>query len=140
MTDRQALLSARGLTKRFGGLAAVNDVSLDLWKGRIHAVIGPNGAGKSTLFKLIAGKEKPDTGTVVIGSTVKMAFVDQNRDDLANDKTVWEDVSGGLDNITAIVSAGLVAGAYHAGTDTNGAAQATYFLGKLTHLARLGVG
>jgi sulfate-transporting ATPase len=60
-------------------------------------IIGPNGAGKSTLFKLIAGKEQPDSGTVKIGSTVKMAFVDQHRDDLANNKTVWEDVSGGLD-------------------------------------------
>jgi sulfate-transporting ATPase len=56
-----------------------------------------NGAGKSTLFKLIAGKEQPDSGEVKIGQTVRMAFVDQNRDDLNNDKTVWEDVSGGLD-------------------------------------------
>ena len=53
MTDRQVLMSARGLTKRFGGLAAVNDVSLDLWLGQIHAVIGPNGAGKSTLTNLL---------------------------------------------------------------------------------------
>ena len=65
--------------------------------GAIVGIIGPNGAGKSTLFKMIAGKEKPDSGEVKIGSTVKMAFVDQNRDDLANEKTVWEDVSGGLD-------------------------------------------
>ena len=67
--------------------------------GAIVGIIGPNGAGKSTLFKLIAGKEKPDSGEVVIGSTVKMAFVDQHRDALANDKTVWEDISGGLDMI-----------------------------------------
>ncbi len=76
MRDANVLLSARGLTKRFGGLAAVNDVSLDLWHGQLHAVIGPNGAGKSTLFKLISGKEKPDSGEVHIGQTVKMAFVD----------------------------------------------------------------
>jgi ATPase subunit of ABC transporter with duplicated ATPase domains len=67
--------------------------------GAIVGIIGPNGAGKSTLFKLIAGKEQPDSGTVDIGQTVKMAFVDQHRDALANDKTVWEDISGGLDMI-----------------------------------------
>ncbi|HBH37269.1 MAG TPA: energy-dependent translational throttle protein EttA, partial [Curvibacter sp.] len=59
-----------------------------------------NGAGKSTLFKMIAGKETPDSGEVKIGQTVQMAFVDQHRDELANDKTVWEDISGGLDMIT----------------------------------------
>jgi sulfate-transporting ATPase len=68
--------------------------------GAIVGIIGPNGAGKSTLFKLIAGKEQPDSGTVDIGQTVKMAFVDQHRDELANEKTVWEDISGGLDMIT----------------------------------------
>jgi sulfate-transporting ATPase len=62
-------------------------------------IIGPNGAGKSTLFKLIAGKEKPDSGTVKVGVTVKMAFVDQSRDSLEADKTVWQDISGGLDNL-----------------------------------------
>ena len=67
--------------------------------GAIVGIIGPNGAGKSTLFKMIAGKEKPDSGEVKIGKTVQMAFVDQHRDELANDKTVWEDVSGGLDMI-----------------------------------------
>ncbi|HET6828051.1 MAG TPA: ATP-binding cassette domain-containing protein, partial [Ramlibacter sp.] len=66
----------------------------------IVGIIGPNGAGKSTLFKMIAGREKPDTGEVGIGKTVKLAFVDQSRDDLSNDKTVWEDISGGLDIIT----------------------------------------
>ncbi len=60
------LLSARGLTKRFGGLAAVNDVSLDLWRGRIHAVIGPNGAGKSTLTNLLSGDLPPTAGTVTL--------------------------------------------------------------------------
>jgi sulfate-transporting ATPase len=67
--------------------------------GAIVGIIGPNGAGKSTLFKMIAGKEKPDSGEVKIGKTVQMAFVDQHRDELANNKTVWEDVSGGLDII-----------------------------------------
>jgi branched-chain amino acid transport system ATP-binding protein len=61
------LLSARNLTKRFGGLAAVNDVSIDLWRGRIHAVIGPNGAGKSTLTNLLAGDLPPTSGSVLLG-------------------------------------------------------------------------
>ena len=63
-------------------------------------IIGPNGAGKSTLFKMIAGKEAPDSGEVKIGQTVKMAIVDQSRDELSAEKTVWEDVSGGLDILT----------------------------------------
>lgn len=62
----EVMLSARQLTKRFGGLAAVNDVSLDLWQGRIHAVIGPNGAGKSTLTNLLSGDIAPTTGTVIL--------------------------------------------------------------------------
>ena len=65
--------------------------------GAIVGIIGPNGAGKSTLFKLIAGRDTPDSGEVVVGSTVKMAFVDQTRDSLAGEKTVWEEISDGLD-------------------------------------------
>jgi energy-dependent translational throttle protein EttA len=68
--------------------------------GAIVGIIGPNGAGKTTLFKLISGKEKPDNGEVKIGSTVRLAVVEQTRDDLSNEKTVWEDISGGLDFIT----------------------------------------
>ena len=67
MTDRQVLMSARSLTKRFGGLAAVNEVSLDLWLGHIHAVIGPNGAGKSTLTNLLSGDMPPTGGTITLG-------------------------------------------------------------------------
>ena len=67
MTDRQVLMSARSLTKRFGGLAAVNDVSLDLWLGHIHAVIGPNGAGKSTLANLLSGDLLPTSGSITLG-------------------------------------------------------------------------
>ena len=69
MTERQVLMSARGLTKRFGGLAAVNDVSLDLWLGHIHAVIGPNGAGKSTLANLISGDLPPSSGRMTLAGT-----------------------------------------------------------------------
>src|SRR5256885_1453586 len=67
--------------------------------GAIVGIIGPNGAGKSTLFKLIAGREQADSGEVIVGQTVKMAYVEQTRDALANDKTAWEDISGGLDII-----------------------------------------
>ena len=67
MTERQILMSARGLTKRFGGLAAVNEVSLDLWLGHIHAVIGPNGAGKSTLANLLSGDLPPTSGSITLG-------------------------------------------------------------------------
>jgi sulfate-transporting ATPase len=88
------------VSKSFGDRLLIDDLSFKVPAGAIVGIIGPNGAGKSTLFKLIAGKEKPDSGTVKIGQTVKMAFVDQSRDDLANEKTVWEDISGGLDIIT----------------------------------------
>ncbi|NPC55368.1 energy-dependent translational throttle protein EttA [Caenimonas soli] len=85
------------VTKSFGDRVLIDNLSFKVPAGAIVGIIGPNGAGKSTLFKLIAGKEAPDSGEVKIGSTVKMAFVDQHRDELANNKTVWEDISGGLD-------------------------------------------
>ncbi|MBK9988392.1 MAG: energy-dependent translational throttle protein EttA [Betaproteobacteria bacterium] len=88
------------VTKSFGDRVLIDNLSFTVPAGAIVGIIGPNGAGKSTLFNLIAGKEKPDSGEVIIGSTVKMAFVDQHRDDLSNEKTVWEDVSGGLDILT----------------------------------------
>lgn len=88
------------VSKSFGDRVLIDDLSFKVPAGAIVGIIGPNGAGKSTLFKMIAGKEKPDSGEVKIGKTVQMAFVDQHRDELANDKTVWEDVSGGLDIIT----------------------------------------
>ena len=78
----------------------IDNLSFKVPAGAIVGIIGPNGAGKSTIFRMIQGAERPDAGEVVIGSTVKMAFVDQSRESLANDKTVWEDVSGGLDNLT----------------------------------------
>ncbi|OYU13232.1 MULTISPECIES: energy-dependent translational throttle protein EttA [unclassified Limnohabitans] len=87
----------KNVSKSFGDRLLIDNLSFQVPAGAIVGIIGPNGAGKSTLFKLIAGKEQPDSGEVKIGQTVRMAFVDQNRDDLNNDKTVWEDVSGGLD-------------------------------------------
>jgi sulfate-transporting ATPase len=89
----------KNVSKSFGDRLLIDNLSFQVPAGAIVGIIGPNGAGKSTLFKLIAGKEQPDSGEVKIGQTVRMAFVDQNRDDLDNDKTVWEDVSGGLDII-----------------------------------------
>ncbi|MBK6864608.1 MAG: energy-dependent translational throttle protein EttA [Ideonella sp.] len=87
------------VSKSFGDRLLIDDLSFRVPAGAIVGIIGPNGAGKSTLFRMIAGKEKPDAGDVKIGSTVKMAFVDQTREELQSDKTVWQDVSGGLDNI-----------------------------------------
>jgi sulfate-transporting ATPase len=87
------------VSKSFGDRMLIDNLSFKVPAGAIVGIIGPNGAGKSTLFKLISGREQPDSGEVKIGQTVKMAFVDQNRDDLDNNKTVWEDVSGGLDII-----------------------------------------
>ena len=89
----------KNVSKSFGDRLLIDNLSFQVPAGAIVGIIGPNGAGKSTLFKLIAGKEQPDSGEVKIGQTVRMAFVDQNRDDLDNSKTVWEDVSGGLDII-----------------------------------------
>ncbi len=88
------------VSKSFGDRLLIDDLSFQVPAGAIVGIIGPNGAGKSTLFRMIAGTEKPDSGTVKIGQTVKMAFVEQSREDLQGDKTVWQDVSGGLDNIT----------------------------------------
>ena len=94
------VIEFKGVSKSFGDRLLIDNLSFKVPAGAIVGIIGPNGAGKSTLFRMIAGREQPDTGEVVIGQTVNMAFVDQSRDDLANDKTVWEDISGGLDILT----------------------------------------
>jgi energy-dependent translational throttle protein EttA len=91
------VIEFKGVSKSFGDRVLIDNLSFKVPAGAIVGIIGPNGAGKSTLFKLVAGKEQPDSGEVKIGTTVKMAFVDQHRDELANQKTVWEDISGGLD-------------------------------------------
>ena len=96
----QEVIEFKNVSKSFGDRLLIDDLSFKVPPGAIVGIIGPNGAGKSTLFKLIAGKEAPDSGEVTIGKTVRMAFVDQSRDDLSNDKTVWEDISGGLDILT----------------------------------------
>jgi sulfate-transporting ATPase len=94
------VIEFKGVSKGFGERVLIEDLSFKVPAGAIVGIIGPNGAGKSTLFRMIQGKEKPDAGEIAVGHTAQFAFVDQTREALANDKTVWEDVSGGLDNIT----------------------------------------
>jgi sulfate-transporting ATPase len=94
------VIEFRQVTKGFGDRLLIDDLSFKVPPGAIVGIIGPNGAGKSTLFRMITGKEQPDGGEIVIGPTVKLAFVDQSRDALAASKTVWEEISGGLDIIT----------------------------------------
>jgi sulfate-transporting ATPase len=93
------VLEFENVTKSFGDRVLIDNLSFKVPAGAIVGIIGPNGAGKSTLFRMISGQEQPDSGTVKIGPTAKLAFVDQSRESLSADKTVWEDVSGGLDNI-----------------------------------------
>jgi energy-dependent translational throttle protein EttA len=94
------VIEFKHVSKSFGDRLLIDDLSLSVPPGAIVGIIGPNGAGKSTFFKLITGLEQPDSGEVNIGHTVKMAYVDQNRDALAGDKNVWQEVSGGSDIIT----------------------------------------
>ncbi len=91
------VIEFNGVSKAFGDRLLIDNLSFKVPAGAIVGIIGPNGAGKSTLFRMISGKEQPDSGSVKIGPTVKMAFVDQSRENLGDDKTVWEDISGGLD-------------------------------------------
>jgi len=94
------VIEFRNVSKGFGDRLLIDNLSLKIPPGAIVGVIGPNGAGKSTLFKLITGKEKPDSGEVVIGHTVQLAVVDQTRESLPNDKTAWEAISNGQDILT----------------------------------------
>ena len=91
------VIEAKNISKAYGDKLLFEDLSFMLPPGGIVGVIGPNGAGKSTLFKLITGKEQPDEGTIEIGSTVRLGFVDQSRDHLDPSKNVWEEISDGLD-------------------------------------------
>ncbi len=93
------VIEFRGVSKAFGDRLLMDDLSFIVPAGAIVGIIGPNGAGKSTLFKMITGAEQPDAGQVVVGSTVKLAFVDQSRENLSSGKTVFDEISGGRDLI-----------------------------------------
>ena len=93
------VIEFKDVSKSFGDRLLIDKLNFKVPAGAIVGIIGPNGAGKSTLFRLLQGVEKPDAGEVIIGKTAHLAFVDQSRQSLDDTKTVWEDVSGGLDNI-----------------------------------------
>jgi ATP-binding cassette ChvD family protein len=93
------VVQAEGLRKGFGDRLLIDDLSFSLPRGGIVGVIGPNGAGKTTLFRMITGQEQPDAGALRLGDTVDLAYVDQSRDALAADKGVWEEISGGQDQL-----------------------------------------
>jgi ATP-binding cassette ChvD family protein len=115
------VVEADGLRKAYGDRVLIDDLSFKLPRGGIVGVIGPNGAGKTTLLRMITDQEQPDSGTLRIGDTVKLAYVDQSRAALDADKTVWEEISGGLDQISlgerTINSRAYVAGFNFKGTD-----------------------
>ncbi len=93
------VIEAEHLTKAYGDKLLIEDLTFSLPPGGIVGVIGPNGAGKSTLFKMLTGQETPDGGDITIGETVDLSYVDQSRDDLAPNDTVWEAISGGAEII-----------------------------------------
>ena len=93
------VVEARHLRKGYGDNLLIEDLNFTLPRGGIVGVIGPNGAGKTTLFRMITGAEKPDAGTLKLGETVQIGYVDQNRDALSANKTVWEEISGGHDEV-----------------------------------------
>ncbi|HGJ5873179.1 MAG TPA: energy-dependent translational throttle protein EttA [Arsenophonus apicola] len=91
------VLTVENLSKSYGDRVLIDNLSFSIPKGAIVGIIGPNGAGKSTLFRMISGQEQPDSGSIILGETVKVASVEQFRDSMDNNKTVWEEVSGGQD-------------------------------------------
>ncbi len=93
------VIEAKGVNKGYGNTLLYDDLSFDIPPGAIVGIIGPNGAGKTTLFRMIVGEEQPDGGTFRVGDTVQLAYVDQSRDDLDPDKTVWQEISEGEDTL-----------------------------------------
>lgn len=102
MTERlgDLVIEADHISKSYGDRMLIDDLSFKIPRGAIVGIIGPNGAGKTTLFRMITGQEKPDSGTIRIGETVDLGYVDQTRDELDSDKTIWQEISDGLDMIT----------------------------------------
>ena len=94
------VIELHGVSKGYGERLLIDNLSFSVPPGAIVGIIGPNGAGKSTLFRMILGREQPDAGEIVIGATAKLAVVDQSRESLPDDKTVWEAISGGRDLLT----------------------------------------
>ncbi|HWC85332.1 MAG TPA: energy-dependent translational throttle protein EttA [Solirubrobacteraceae bacterium] len=117
----EVVVEAGNVTKAYGERLLIDDLSFKLPRGGIVGVIGPNGAGKTTLMRMITGQEQPDSGTLRIGDTVELAYVDQSRDALDPEKTVWEEVSGGEEKIALgdrrVNSRAYVAGFNFKGTD-----------------------
>ena len=136
------VVEAEGLRKGFGDNLLIEDLSLSLPPGGIVGVIGPNGAGKTTLFRMITGSEQPDAGALRIGETVQMAYVDQSRDALDPQRTVWEEISDGMEQIK-VGDRWMSSRAYTAGFNFRGSDQQQK-VGKLSggernrlHLAKL---
>ncbi len=102
MTERlgDLVIEAEHISKSYGDRMLIDDLSFKIPRGAIVGIIGPNGAGKTTLFRMITGQEKPDSGIIRIGETVDLGYVDQTRDELDSDKTIWQEISDGLDMIT----------------------------------------
>src|ERR1700759_2152655 len=117
----EIVVEADDVRKSYGERMLIDDLSFKLPRGGIVGVIGPNGAGKTTLLRMITGQEQPDAGALRLGDTVELAYVDQSRDALDPDKTVWEEVSGGLDEIPlgdrTVASRAYTAGFNFKGTD-----------------------
>jgi ATP-binding cassette ChvD family protein len=136
------VVRAQNLRKGFDDRLLIDDLSFDLPRGGIVGVIGPNGAGKTTLFRMLTGQETPDGGTLEVGDTVQMAYVDQSRDALDDDKNVWEVISGGDEQIT-VGDRKMNSRAYCSSFNFKGSTQQTK-VGKLSggernrvHLAKL---
>jgi ATP-binding cassette ChvD family protein len=136
------VVQAEDLRKGFGDRLLIEDLSFSLPRGGIVGVIGPNGAGKTTLFRMITGQEQPDAGTLTIGDTVQLAYVDQSRDALDSEKSVWEEVSGGMDQLQ-VGDRSMSSRAYCSSFNFKGSDQQTK-VGKLSggernrlHLAKL---
>jgi energy-dependent translational throttle protein EttA len=117
----EVVIEAEGLSKGYGEKLLIEDLSFKLPRSGIVGVIGPNGAGKTTLFRMLTGQEQPDAGSLRLGDTVDLAYVDQSRDALDPDKTVWEEISGGDDQIMVgerkMSSRAYVSGFNFKGTD-----------------------
>ncbi len=137
-----SVIEVKHLRKGFGDKLLIDDLSFSLPKAGIVGIIGPNGAGKTTLFRMIVGQEKPDSGTITIGDTVQLSYVDQSRDDLRADKTVYEEISGG-DEFIKVGNRELPARAYVSSFNFKGTDQQK-LVGRLSggernrvHLAKL---